>query len=252
MSEGDAVSDQTIEMPDRLAAAARAELSAIQVRLVATWDVEAGLRDILLEEHYHQFIADQEAGFDVEAGLNAALAADAPSQNPKAPIDRQLQSPLTNALTNCPHREADTAGRRDASDHSSTIDEVWTVAQEVESFLRQFWRRPWRQRRPARHLKILHLRFSTAVRKSVDLAHLAVDLEQGTVSLAQATEIVDRVTLALTELSTDLSYYLERGLDGAEHPDLARIWELARRTASLEQPIKRLFEPSNDVVDALG
>ncbi|MFI6129450.1 hypothetical protein [Micromonospora sp. NPDC051141] len=241
------MSDHSSDTPDQLAVAASAELSAIEARLTATWDVEAGLRDILLQGHYHQFIADAGTGFDVEAGLAAIIATDALPQNSTAPVDRQLQSPPTNCL----HHKTETADGRDAADHLSTIDKVWAVANEAQLFLRQL-RDPWRENQTADHLGDLLQHLSTAVRKSDDLAHLAVNLDQGIVTLDQATEIVNGMALALMELSTTLSYYLKRGPDGNKHPDVTRIWELARHTASLKPPIKRLFEPSNDVVDALG
>lgn len=89
-NEGASVNDRNMDTPDRLGAAARAELDTIQSRLEATWDIEAGLREILVEEHYQRFIGEQSGVLDVEAGLADVLARDGQHPDPE-PVEVDTQ-----------------------------------------------------------------------------------------------------------------------------------------------------------------
>lgn len=246
------MNDTTIEMPDHMAAAATAELDAIQHRLEATWDIEAGLREILLEEHYHRFVEERAGRLDVEASLAEVLvgsdAEDLRNAVAALKVDlRRLKSTLDAISVGY--------GKVEVSAGPNTFDRVRLLAREVDRTLDAVW---------ADHRKLIRANAVdrrcandlVKVQRQADhwlpyLALLGDQLEQGVVGLGTALGTVRNTALLLMSVYDVISTIWYPRSKRRGHPFAPKVLDLAVDVNLLEQPIKRLFDPSDDVVDVL-
>ncbi|MEU8024660.1 hypothetical protein AB0B88_20865 [Micromonospora haikouensis] len=248
------MNDQTIGAPDQLAAAASAELDAIQRQLEATWDIAAGLREILLEEHYHWFVETKADTLDVEAGLAEVLAGGAERPDVKRLMLHEVQTwngALLAAITawDCVVEER--------AKQPNTFERVRMLAQSAEETLHQL-RRDCRAMIRARVHAFNRHEVESFVTAQLHadcwirhLAQLADELEHGAVDRESALVVVRTTALALMAVYDVTNLLWSPRLKGHSHSLAARLLDLAGDVTNLEQPIKRLFDESDDVVDAL-
>ncbi|WP_146758799.1 hypothetical protein [Micromonospora noduli] len=244
------MNDRIMEPPDRLTAAARAELDAIQSQLKATWDTEAGLREILLEEHYHQFVGANAGGLDVEAGLAEVLgdAAEAADLEELARVEslRVEMRRLTDVL-DAARLELEALAR------PNTVDRVRRLAQKVMETLEVLAESIHAGIELLTEQQVAELTTadSEAVLCVAELDRLSGQLERGTVGLERALRVVRDTALALMKVYDVLGTLWDPQRRRTGHPLAEHVLNLAVDVNHLEVPIKRLFEPSDDVVDAL-
>ncbi|MET7808602.1 hypothetical protein [Micromonospora chersina] len=237
------MNDNSMQPPDRITAAAGVEMDDVKRRLDATWDVEAGLRDILLDEHYQRFAEKPVGGFDVEAGLAAVLAEDE---------GLRLQETVEQVL-------ASTSGGvtvivdGDEEPTESTFDRVRRVGQLVHD-TSDFLMGAVEYTRARSTTKVLVRQRLVALQRR-HLAVLADDLELGRIELERALQVVQQTANLLLE-----TYHLVIDMDRGRRVDKARrrsVYGLdrtvmvVREVIKLEQPIRFLFEPSDETVSSL-
>lgn len=238
------MNDRTMETPDWLGTAAKAELDAIHSRLEATWDTEAGLREILLEEHYHRFIGEQSGVFDVEASLADVLARDAQHPEPESlEVDTQRLHVFLAVVT---------AAQRDwvVPAQPNTFDRVRLLAQSVLETLEELTGTVREELQERRQIELAEA-YIDALAWVDELNQLADGLQAGVVGLERALAIVRGTALALMEVYDQISVVWDPETNINVHPHAPRVLDLAVDVNNLERPIKRLFEPSDDVVHAL-
>ncbi|SCL25808.1 hypothetical protein GA0070616_3179 [Micromonospora nigra] len=244
--------DQSMRMPDPLAAAARAELDDIQRRLDAAWDVEAGLRDVLLEERYHRFVDEQGTGFDVEAGLADVL-------NTGLGLLGKGSANLLH-LTYRFHADADCVPVFDV-EAESTLSRVRRLACDIEERLLEIEREVIDFVLPEDLFGHITDALDEATRTADDLSDLADELEQGAVTLEEALGVVRATSGALVELSSVLREALaglkvlrmvsEDHYTVHQPPRPEPLLDLANEVNELQQPIRRLFDQADEVVGSL-
>ncbi|PWR13395.1 hypothetical protein DKT69_20970 [Micromonospora sicca] len=103
---------------------------------------------------------------------------------------------------------------------------------------------------PGRKVKLARA-YIDALGRAAELNHLADELELGAVGLRQALRVVRGAALALMEVYDEFSMVRNPGKKVNGHPLAPRVLDLAVDVNNLERPIRRLFEPSDDMVDAL-
>ncbi|ADL47660.1 hypothetical protein [Micromonospora aurantiaca (nom. illeg.)] len=244
------MNDNATEALDQLTAAARAELDDIQRRIKATWDVEAGLREILLDEHYHRFTEQPVSGFDVETGLAAVLAGDAHHDTP----DNVDSTPFVrhDALINqlFAHAHADVL----RPPQETTFDRVRRIGHEVKQTAAILVLQAIEGLLPDDDG--LKGQLAQAMIHGNLLTALADDLADGLVGLKDALQVVTEaadVLMATYETLIDLRTTRRTKGGGAVQPPAtrAKVLDLAIAVSRLQQPIRRLFDPSEETVGSL-
>lgn len=232
MSGGEDVSEQSADMPDRLDASARAALDAIQSRLDETWDVEAGLREVLLDSRYERSVGDQATGLDVETGLTEVLGRDSEvSPKPKA-VDK------INAATVTVSVEV-------TFSTASTIDRLKAVASDLEDALNDLRRAD--EDGSGRFV----LDLSPVADVVNKMGALAERIEARTVSRDDALAVVRIATEAFTGLYQRLLKVDSKWLLPDSWPKPGRIKNLAKAASKLELPIALLFDPSDETAGVM-
>ncbi|MFI8802806.1 hypothetical protein [Micromonospora chalcea] len=243
------MNDHAMEAPDQLTAAARTEMNDIQREIEAAWDVEAGLREILLNEQYHRFAEEPMSGFDVEEGLAAVLDGDARRGVDDTDVVLQVKaSPREIPVT-----------RQSRIDHletlvppqENTFDRVRRVGREVTEtaalHLLEECNRPGSS-------KVLVEQLAHTVDCGSRLTVLGDDLADGLVGLNDALRVVSDAAEVVKETYI-LLVKVQREPDGAPTFGALQTWdrfyELEVEVSRLQQPIKRLFDPSEDTVGSL-
>ncbi|MGW5079570.1 hypothetical protein [Micromonospora echinospora] len=241
------MNDNATEAADQLTAAARAELDDIQRRIEATWNVEAGLRKILLDEHYHRFAEQPVSGFDVEAGLAAVLAGGTDDDTPDAVDNTRLVQ--HHALLGQLFADADAL----MPPQETTFDRVRRIGHEVKETAAILMLEELKQCRPDGDLKG---QLAQAMIHGSQLAALANDLADGLVGLKDALQVViEAADVLMATYETLVEVWTERRMDVGDESQpsatRARVLDLAIAVSRLQQPIRRLFDPSEETVGSL-
>ncbi|MFG1740244.1 hypothetical protein ACGFLT_19665 [Micromonospora chalcea] len=237
----------SIRTSDDVTAAGRIELDKLQRELQGQWDVEAGLQEILLEEHYQQAITAPAPGFDVDAGLAEILTASASACNtfPVAlPEDHRRESYPTRTvfvhmsygfevdLTPVPPTTFDLIRERAGA--------ALRVVAELEAATFES---------PA--LVDATSYFSEVGFRAVRLESLADQLEDGSVTLDAALSVVGQLVLALLAMDREfIRLWMRSRTEGMadEYPLRKVVADAVKDVSELREPIRRLFEPSDDMV----
>lgn len=211
---------------DILAAAARAELNAIEAQLRVEWDLEMGLKQILVTDHYDRFEREVAASFDVEAGLSHVLERSAPMTEHKVGQRIGHWAQYIEAI-----RDPSTIEQvRRLSCY--VIDVVYEVSSELSlpTFLG------------------LEAELERAEDAGSRLGNLAQALERRAASREEAVRGLSEVVEACWELYRGV---LRLEPEAANLDHVSQLPTLAVRARNLQQPVARLFDLSDDAVDAL-
>nr|WP_128136084.1 hypothetical protein [Micromonospora provocatoris] len=237
-----------IRTPDDVTAAARAELDKLQRELETQWDVEAGLQEILLEEHYQQAIAAPAPGFDVDAGLAEILAASASACN-TFPVALAEDHPCeayaarTLFVQISPYEfEVDLTPAL-----PNTFDLIRQRADEAINLVTALEAVTFESAALVGATRY----FSEVGIRAARLGSLADQLEDGSVTLDVALSVVRQLVLGLVAVDREFSRIWQRIRTEdltAEYPLRNLVREATKDVAELQEPIKRLFEPSDDMV----
>ncbi|WDZ83973.1 hypothetical protein [Micromonospora cathayae] len=233
--------DQTAQAQDWIAAAAHAELDAIQRRVEETWDIEASLREILLEEHYHAFVEERTRSFDAKASLADILASDVAGVGP-----------LGMVWSSSEVADSPKAPRRAQARHcgawepaSDPIDQVRQVAAEATVALLAIKKAETTAATPDYIVAM-----TEATRRSVELLILAEDLDRKLISKEDALDVVHETAGALLDLCKILDNQDDPSVENAKH-FIRVVFTLATDANRLKSAIKCLFDPSDDTVGSL-
>ncbi|MBM0201820.1 hypothetical protein JNW90_00955 [Micromonospora sp. STR1s_5] len=265
--------------------AGRDALSEIQRRLDQTWDVEAGLQEILLAERYDRAIEAQAGTFDVEEGLAEIVGRPTDQSDPWAsraalPANDEdiVLADGTTAQVKASETVVDGVYRLHLVTQSfnwqSILHRIAILAATMEDVLEVMRDVPdgW---------DVKYVTFLKAMSMGTDsvdgLYALAQGLEDRSVNRAQAVDVVERagaVCRMIRNLFT-ARYLVDPPLDvpaaddepGAEfreqsgHLDdqrvmdlsraLGRLTELSSEASNLSVAVARLFDQSDDLVDVL-
>ncbi|WP_433229972.1 hypothetical protein ACQP2H_30465 [Micromonospora sp. CA-248260] len=244
------MNDQRTDPFDDLALAARAELDEIQRQVEASWGVEAGLREILLEDTYHRFVDEQAAGFDVAAGLVEVLEAKADLCLP------ELRIGLFRATIPHPAAILEALGASDEEIqwHLNTFERMRRLADEVIVTIEGLRLDLDEAVDPSdplgEELMDLDPQFIDAARWALQLRRLAEKLERRDVGLDDALRVVRRNLLAILDLYEGVGSWSVRH-ESLDSPRRTELTTLATKVNDLGPEIKRLFDPSDDTVGSL-
>ncbi|WP_433133673.1 hypothetical protein ACQPWW_16490 [Micromonospora sp. CA-240977] len=236
----------TTQAPDALTTAALAELGAIQRRLDQTWDLAAGLREILLEEPYHRYVEEQGATFDVEAGLAAIVGADGDVPDGWLAL-RYDDDRLRDTLGTTDERRLIVLARRQ-QDNGTTFERIRRLAGEVREEIDavvdegtpDHWTSVW-----------LVSALTRAEIAALSLHRLADDLESNRVGLAAALAVVADMARRIGDVDEALDTAWREREGGGDHPRRQRLAKLRTEVTDLRGSIKRLFDLSDETVGAL-
>ncbi|MET8041338.1 hypothetical protein ABZU25_10755 [Micromonospora sp. NPDC005215] len=236
----------TTQAPDPLTAAALAELGAIQRRLDQTWDLAAGLREILLEEPYHRYVEEQGAAFDVEAGLAAIVGTDGDVPDGWLAL-RYDDDRLCDSLGTTDERCRTLLARRQ-QDNVTTFERIRRLAGEVREEIDavvdegtpDHWRSIW----------LVHSLTGAEI-AALSLHHLADDLESSGVDLEEALAVVADTARRIGDLNEALETAWREREGSGDHPRRLRLAQLRGEVTDLRGSIKRLFDLSDETVGAL-
>ncbi|RAO26104.1 hypothetical protein ONO23_05507 [Micromonospora noduli] len=229
-------------------AAGREALSEIQRRLAQTWDVDAGLQEILLAERYDRAIEAQAGTFDVEEGLAEIVGppsdrsdpwVSGPGRAPQGDGRTDRAKVYTNAQEMFYRMHMETQSVNSAN----TLHRIRALAASMEEVLEEMYDLD----------SIAFIQFVQYVdfmRQSVrGLYDLARGLEGRIVTRAQAVDVVDQAGSACLRLHRVL-------FEETEHMPLsptsvAYLAELSGKARDLSVAVARLFDQSDDLVDVL-
>ncbi|MFD4208258.1 hypothetical protein ACFWRG_19960 [Micromonospora tulbaghiae] len=211
---------------DTLAAAARAELNAIEAQLRVDWDLEMGLKQILVTDHYDRFERELATSFDVEAGLSHVLERSAPVT--EARFAQQI---------------GHWAQSRQAIRELNTIEQVRRLSCyiiEVVTAVIDELSRPI--------IIGLEAELERAEDAGSQLGKLAQALERREASREESVRGLREVVEACIELYNAV---LDLEPESTDSDPVAQLPTLAVRAGNLQRPVARLFDLSDDAVDAL-
>ncbi|NJC13024.1 hypothetical protein F4558_002850 [Micromonospora profundi] len=240
-------------------AAGHEALSEIERRLDQTWDVEAGLQEILLADRYGRTIKVQPGTFDVEKGLadivgppadrwdgwvrradyGAAddvdiVVADGGIGQAKVftePVDAAYQLHLVTQSFNS----------------ASTVHRIELLADTMEDALLEL------EEQCDRGSIFRYVQAISSGHISVkNLQRLARRIEDRMVTRDHAVRVVDGARSACLWIQRELSEPGERDLPlPTVEISVDRLSSLTREAADLRVAVARLFDPSDDLVDML-
>ncbi|MCX5122019.1 hypothetical protein OG992_33185 [Micromonospora sp. NBC_00362] len=242
--------------------AGRDALNEIQRCLDQTWDVEAGLQEILLAERYNKTIEAQARTSDVEKRLAEIVGppsdrsdpwvsgANLPAEDDAGLILGDGRTGVVNVLTS----DVNEAYRVRIAPRSfgllSTLDQIEILALSMLEVLQEI-------RQVDGLALVKHVTYadsmSVGIRSAEELQSLADSLEERLVTRDQAVDVVDRAGSVCQTIHNILK---NRALDGPHlplnlRPAVARLRRLSRDIADLRVAVARLFDPSDDLVDVL-
>ncbi|WP_124821896.1 hypothetical protein [Micromonospora ureilytica] len=242
--------------------------ASFEDRLDEVLDVEAGLRDVLLETQHMQLADNLDGILDVEAGLAHVLARDR-----KAPDEQRVVEVLwewaraaaSDAVIYIPGlggfdptviaRLATEAIQRKHKPEPNTFERVRRLALRINGVLDVVDKDATACIQTLDESGFVEL-FTEAQEWTINLHALGDDLEHGTIGLDEALEIVRRTALALLDVhqllvrTQTMDRHLLRGTK-PNNPGRPSLMAFATEVSNLIVPIKRLFDPSCDTVEAL-
>ncbi|WP_433121921.1 hypothetical protein [Micromonospora sp. CA-246542] len=236
-------------------AAGRAALDEIQRRFEETWDIKAGLQEILLTEHYHRAVTSPESTFDVKAGLAAIVGP--PPLWVQFGVDRPLD-PTADGGFDLTATDNDTCEVYlvDVNKHHylptppDTLQQIASVAHRILTVLELVIESdPMEFHGTTPLAQALSIAYASANR----LYALPAAIEDRVVTREQAVQVVESAGSACEDLRRRVH---ERTLNGGKLPrDLVGYEEimlgLSHDAYGLRVPVQRLFDPSDDLVDTL-
>ncbi|MEU7800757.1 hypothetical protein AB0B10_15945 [Micromonospora arborensis] len=222
----------------------RAAAESFEDQLDEVLDVEAGLRDVLIEDEYHQLDNDLAEIIDVEAGLASVL-----DENDSASVEWSSE---------CAWVTCDGVGRNTATftfdgripKQADTLERVRRLAVKMLGTLSDV------------PLRRLGDGAAFAVKRALDQAErqahafglLPAMLAARAVDRPEAVEIVHSTADAFMRLHSALNE-MRAGKPGPFAHPVERVksdvFDRAVAASRLQEPVARLFDPSDDVVDAL-
>jgi len=233
-------------------AASRAALDEIQRRFEETWDVKAGLQEVLLTEHYYRAVAAEESKFDVKVGL-AAIVGPPPAWAHwidllSDPADGGADLVATDNdacevyLVDVKHHHLPTP--------PDTLQQIDSVARRILAVLNLVIES---DRMEFHGTSALSRALSIAYDSANRLYGLPSAIEDRLVTREQAVQVVESAGSACEDLWRRVH---ERALNGRKLPrDLVGYEEimlgLSHEAYGLRVPVQRLFDPSDDLVDTL-
>ncbi|MEU4780762.1 hypothetical protein [Micromonospora sp. NPDC023633] len=226
---------------DKAEAMLLAAAKSFEDQLDEVLDVEAGLRDILLEDQYHQMDDQLDDVIDVEAGLAAVLG---DGDGDRAGTERTQISWTT---YNCDHIIKVTFDPEcRVSPQLDTLERVRLLADRMFSTLMEV-----QLARPSHEQAFAIKReMNQAERRARAFRALPGVIEAKLVDREDAVGIVRSTAEAFMNLHTAL-----KQLHGKSSFPIERVkTEVFKRgveASRLQEPVARLFDPSDDVVDAL-
>lgn len=237
--------DPTRQAQDPITSAAWTELDAFQRRIEENWDLEASLREILLEEHYHDFVEERSRSFDAQAALADILSSDEAQLDPLwvAPLKSVDLSKFRKGLILMYLRTRDEELEPEAA--IDPIDQARQVAGEMAITLLEV-----KEAETTAATSDYILAMAGAHRQAWQLLDLAEALDERLIGKEDALVVVHETADAF------LSLY--KVLDNEDDPSVqnsARLKDLVIRLGTkanrLNPAIKRLFDPSDDTVGSL-
>ncbi|WBB48504.1 hypothetical protein O3597_26045 [Verrucosispora sp. WMMA2044] len=236
-------------------AALRAARIEVQRQFEETWDVTAGLQEIMLAERYHQAVASREGKVDLEAGLAEIVGPPSPSwpdrgnEGSTLPTDGGVDLVVTGNgtyqvyLPKVMHQPLPTP--RD------TLEQVRSVAGRILTTIEE-----------VRQTDAAALVHSVAYAEAMSIARHSAERLQGLpdaiegrlVTREQAVQVVESTGVACQAMWRHLHV---RTVGDSPLPLGVRYCEqalldLSKEAFQLRVPVQRLFEPSDDLVDIMG
>ncbi|MEU8186370.1 hypothetical protein [Micromonospora carbonacea] len=237
------MTERTKQAQDPIASAAHAELDAIQRRIEENWDLEARLREILLEEHYHDFVEERSRSFDA----NTALAAILSDEAVLGPL-RMVQWTISSDMSITSQIKVLLYARMRHEEPEATtdpVDQVRQVAGEMAITLLEV-----KEAETTALTSDYTLAVAGAHHQAWQLYDLAEALDERLIGKEDALVVLNETADAL------LSLY--EALDNEDHSSVTnpeffkdRVWTLGTITNLLKPAILRLFDPSDDTVGSL-
>ncbi|MFJ1543297.1 hypothetical protein ACIODS_32660 [Micromonospora chalcea] len=238
--------------------------ASFEDRLDEVLDVEAGLRDVLLETQHMQLADNLDDVLDVEAGLAHVLAKDGKAQDEDRVVkvfEEWARAAASGAVVFIPGlggfdptvlaRLATEAIRRKQKPELDTFERVRRLALRINGVLAAVEEETKPRVHPLDEADFTELLID-AQERIVDLHALGDELEHGNVGLDDALQTVRRTALALLDLH-QLLERIQRMDQGLLKPNPIRpsMMTFATDVSNLVEPIRRLFDPSDDTVEAL-
>ncbi|MEV0726597.1 hypothetical protein AB0I37_27945 [Micromonospora purpureochromogenes] len=232
-------------------AAGRAALDEIQRRLEETWDVEAGLQEILLADHYDRAVESQEKKFDVDAGLAEIVSSSPAWAGPWVGNTDATAVDYADAVqmfSTCePHAEA-TFQPKTVPEQPNLLERIKVLAARMLTILEEV-----RQADGVALVEIVEYAetMSYAVKWAEALSGLPYALDRRLVTREQAVDVVDRASGVCV-----MMYEMLRTREVPQRPmdlDVAAdsLRALSQEVFGLRVAVARLFDPSDDLVDVL-
>ncbi|MGC4885774.1 hypothetical protein [Micromonospora sp. DT227] len=232
-------------------AASRAALDEIERRFEETWDIKAGLQEILLAEHYHRAVTAQENKLDAKVGLAAIVG----PARPGADWVEQLDPAGGGADIIATNNDTQEAYLVEIKRHHlptppNTLQQIETVARRMLAVLNRVIEK---DRMEFHGTTPLATALSIAYNSANRLRCLPAAIEDRLVTREQAVQVVESAGSACEDLwhrvheRTLTGKWLPRDLAGYEETMLL----LSREAYRLRVPVQRLFDPSGDLVDML-
>ncbi|RLK24688.1 hypothetical protein DER29_2615 [Micromonospora sp. M71_S20] len=235
-------------------AAGRAGLHEIQRRFEETWDVKAGLQEILLAEHYHRAVEAQEGKFDVKAGLAEIVGPPSPSW-----VDwvNEVSVPSADGGVDLVGTDNGTCEVYEVKvTHQyiptprDTLEQIRLVACRILAALMGI-----RQADGVALIKDFAYAeaMSIALRSAERLQGLPGAIEDRLVTREQAVQVLESAGSACEGMLRQLHL---RTYDSPSIPqDIMHceevLLDLSKEAFQLCVPVQRLFDPSDDLVDML-
>ncbi|QOC94255.1 hypothetical protein [Micromonospora craniellae] len=236
-------------------AAVRAARNEIQRQFEKTWDVTAGLQEIMLAEHYHQAVESHEGKVNLEAGLAEIVGPPSPlwpdrvNEGSTLPTDGAIDLVVTGNGTYKVYQAK--VMHQSLPTPRDTLAQIRSVAGRILTTIEEV--------RQTDAAALIHSvpyaeAMSLARRSAERLQGLPDAIEDRLVTREQAVQVVESTGTACQAMWRHL--HLRTVGDsplplGVRYCEQALL-DLSKEAFQLRAPVQRLFDPSDDLVDIMG